>query len=82
MRARVQVFLKPGLHDPPGQAIRKVLESMGDDTVNDCHQGKMFVLDLKDGLSREEAGRRVDQICKKLLANSVIENYTFEILDA
>ncbi|MBI2058330.1 MAG: phosphoribosylformylglycinamidine synthase subunit PurS [Nitrospirae bacterium] len=81
MKARVQVFLKPGLYDPQGEAIKGVLQSIGFGMVEDCRQGKIFLIDLENSLGREDARSKVDEMCRKLLANQVIEDYTFDIQD-
>lgn len=79
MRARVLVQLKPSLYDPQGEAICNVLHSIGFSGVTSCRQGKQFVLELDASLTRENARGQVDEMCRKLLANAVIEDYAFEI---
>lgn len=79
MRARVSVLLKPALYDPQGEAIRNVLHSIGFGMVRNCRQGKLFILDLDESLSEIQAREKVEEMCRKLLANGVIENYTFEL---
>lgn len=87
MRARVHVTLKPGVLDPQGKAIAHALEALGFDGVADVRQGKYIEIDLKDGSGGEEsagaaearAKDRVSEMCEKLLANTVIENYRVEI---
>lgn len=81
MKARVQVFLKPGLYDPAGEAIKGVLQSIGFGMVKDCRQGKIFLIDLEKTSGKGEARSKVDEMCRKLLANQVIEDYSFEIQD-
>ena len=78
MRARVTVTLKSGVLDPQGQAIQGSLKSLGFGGVGGVRQGKVFDLDLGDSdLSQAESNVRA--MCEKLLANTVIENYTIEI---
>ncbi len=78
MKARVTVTLKAGVLDPQGQAIQGSLKALGFDGIGTVRQGKVFDLDLGDSdLSQAEANVRA--MCEKLLANTVIENYTIEI---
>ena len=74
MKARVYVTLKNGVLDPQGKAIEGSLASLGFEGVHGVRQGKVFDLDLaeQDSAKAEEA---VKQMCEKLLANTVIENY-------
>ena len=78
MKARVTVTLKAGVLDPQGQAIQGSLKSLGFDGVSAVRQGKVFDIVLGDSdLQQAEANLRT--MCEKLLANTVIENYTIEI---
>lgn len=78
MHARVHVTLRPGVLDPQGEAIRHALDALGFDGVDGVRQGK--VIDLKlAGTDAEAARRRVTEMCEKLLANTVIEEYRIEI---
>ena len=74
MKARVFITLKPGVLDPQGKAIHHALEGLGFGGVNDVRAGKLIELDLADGTSDED----IDAMCRKLLANTVIENYRIE----
>ena len=74
MKARVFVTLKPGVLDPQGRAIHHALEDLGFDGVRDVRAGKLIELELADGTS--EAA--VEDMCRKLLANTVIENFRVE----
>ncbi len=76
MKARVHVMLKTGVLDPQGEAVRHALTALGFDGVEGVRQGKVVELDLADGTTEEQIG----QMCEKLLANTVIENYRIEIL--
>ena len=80
MKARVHVTLKNGVLDPQGKAVQHALSSLGFAGVNDVRQGKYIELDL-DGSDREQAKANVEAMCKNLLANTVIENYSVEIID-
>ena len=74
MKAKVYVTLKNGVLDPQGKAIHHALETLGFSGVNDVRQGKYIELDLADGTSAAD----IDDMCRKLLANTVIENYRVE----
>ncbi|MBA4754437.1 MAG: phosphoribosylformylglycinamidine synthase subunit PurS [Sphingobium sp.] len=74
MKARIFVTLKGGVLDPQGRAIHHALEGLGFDGINDVRAGKLIELDLADGTSDED----IDGMCRKLLANTVIENYRIE----
>ncbi|MDF0543478.1 phosphoribosylformylglycinamidine synthase subunit PurS [Sphingobium sp. H39-3-25] len=74
MKARIFITLKGGVLDPQGRAIHHALEGLGFGGVNDVRAGKLIELDLADGTSDEE----IDGMCRKLLANTVIENYRIE----
>ncbi|HKY81502.1 MAG TPA: phosphoribosylformylglycinamidine synthase subunit PurS [Sphingobium sp.] len=74
MKARIFVTLKGGVLDPQGKAIHHALEGLGFAGVNDVRAGKLIELDLADGTSDED----IDAMCRKLLANTVIENYRVE----
>lgn len=80
MKARVIVTLKTGVLDPQGQAIEGALSGLGFDGVNAVRQGKVFELDL-DGTEAATLRSKVEAMCDKLLANTVIENYAIEILN-
>lgn len=78
IRVKVYVTLKRGVLDPQGETVRGALESLGFVGVQDVRIGKFMVISL-NGASREEAARRVEEMCKRLLANPVIEDYRFEL---
>ena len=78
MKAKVHITLKPGVLDPQGRAIQHALASLGFAGVDDVRQGKYIELDLGD-TDQAKARARVDEMCKQLLANTVIENYSVEI---
>jgi phosphoribosylformylglycinamidine synthase len=78
IKARVTVTLKPGVLDPQGKAIRGALESLGFAGVESVRQGKMFEIEL-DRVDRAEAESILVEMCRKLLANSVIEDYAVEL---
>jgi len=78
MKAKVYVTLKRGVLDPQGKAVMGALKSMNFDEVKDVRVGKFMELEL-DGSSREAEEKRLKEMCEKLLANTVIENYKIEI---
>ncbi len=78
MKARIHVYLKPGVLDPQGQAVATSLNHLGFDEVEAARQGKLIELDLKTD-DAEEAHARIAAMCDKLLANPVIENYDIEL---
>tara|TARA_B100001029_G_C14759051_1_gene284892 strand:+ start:39 stop:272 length:234 start_codon:yes stop_codon:yes gene_type:complete len=74
MKIKVIVTLKNGVLDPQGKAIQQTLNGMGFSEVNEVRQGKYF--DIEVGVTDEnKAKSKVDEMCKKLLANLVIEDY-------
>jgi len=74
MKARVHVTLKNGVLDPQGKAIQHALGGLGFEGVDDVRAGKIFELDVADSSS----DAAIDEMCRKLLANTVIENYRVE----
>ena len=80
MKARVHITLKNGVLDPQGKAIHHSLEGLGFDGVADVRQGKFIEIEL-NGTDPNAAKASVAEMCEKLLANTVIENYTVEIDD-
>ncbi len=79
MKARVTVTLRNGVLDPQGQAIQHALGSLGFEGVENVRQGKVIEFDI-DAASDDEARGTVKDMCEKLLANTVIETYSVEIL--
>jgi phosphoribosylformylglycinamidine synthase len=76
MKAKVHVMLKEGVLDPQGAAIQHALGALGFAGVNEVRQGKVILLDLADGTTEP----MIAEMCEKLLANTVIESYTIEIM--
>jgi phosphoribosylformylglycinamidine synthase subunit PurS len=74
MKARVFVTLKNGVLDPQGKAIHHALEGLGFGGVNDVRAGKMIELDLAD----DTTDATIEDMCKRLLTNTVIENFRIE----
>ena len=74
MKIKVIVTLKKGVLDPQGKAIQQTLNSMGFSNINDVRQGKFFDIEIEE--SNELKGKsKVEEMCKKLLTNLVIEDY-------
>lgn len=80
MKARVTIMLKDGVLDPQGEAVRRALGGLGFDEVDGVRQGKIIELSLKDA-DAASAQKRVGEMCDKLLANTVIEKYSVEIIE-
>jgi phosphoribosylformylglycinamidine synthase PurS subunit len=74
MKIRVYVTLKNGVLDPQGKAIHQALGGLGFSGINDVRQGKLIELDVDDSVSDED----LEGMCRKLLANTVIENFRIE----
>jgi len=78
MLARVYVTLKPGVLDPAGKAVEGSLHALGFGQVSGVRLGKYIELQLPDG-NGTEARTQVEEMCRKLLANTVVENFRVEI---
>ena len=78
MKAKVYVTLKNGVLDPQGKAIHHALEGLGFDGVRDVRAGKLIELDADEGVGDAE----LEEMCRRLLANTVIENYRIERVEA
>lgn len=74
MKIRVHVSLKPGVLDPQGRAIHHALEELGFSGINEVRAGRVIELDVADDTTDDA----LDGMCRKLLANMVIENYRIE----
>ncbi|WP_435169444.1 phosphoribosylformylglycinamidine synthase subunit PurS [Falsirhodobacter sp. 1013] len=79
MKARVHIMLKDGVLDPQGEAVRHALGTLGFAGVEGVRQGKVIELDLT-ATDKAAAETEVRQMCEKLLANTVIEKYTVDIV--
>ena len=78
MKVRIHVSLKPGVLDPQGRAVHHALEGLGFSGVEDVRIGRLIEMDVADGTSDEALA----DMCEKLLANTVIENYRIEKVSA
>jgi phosphoribosylformylglycinamidine synthase len=74
MKVRIFVTLKPGVLDPQGKAIHHALEGLGFDGVEDVRAGKLIEIETSESVTDDQ----LDDMCRKLLANLVIENYRIE----
>ena len=79
MKISVIITLKKDVLDPQGKVIQQTLDGMGFNEINEVRQGKYFEIDTKEN-DPKKAKDKVEEMCKKLLANLVIENY--KIIDA
>lgn len=80
MKANIFVTLKREVLDPQGNAVRRSLTSLGFEEVRSARVGKLIELEL-DGNDRQSAEAHIQSMCEKLLANPVIEDFRYEIVD-
>jgi phosphoribosylformylglycinamidine synthase len=80
MRARIVIRLRPGILDPQGTTLQRALDGLGFPEVRDLRVGKVLDLTL-DETNVARARQRLDDMCRKLLANPVIEDYTYEVVE-
>ncbi len=76
--ARIRVTLRPSILDPQGKAVQHAIASLGEGSVSDVRIGKYIEAKI-DAPSEKEARRTAEEVCKKLLANPVMEDYSFDI---
>lgn len=81
MKVRILVSLKESVLDPQGQTVRNALHTLGYNQVKDVRQGKVFEIEL-EGLDRAEAEKIITEIADRVLANPIIEKFSWEILEA
>ncbi len=81
IEAKIYIILKKTIVDPQGLAIKHALSSLGHRDVEDVRMGKLISIKL-DAEDKNKAGLKIEQMCKRLLANPVIEDYKFEINEA
>ena len=74
MKIKVIVTLKESVLDPQGTVVKQALNGMGFNNINDVRQGKFFEININEK-DQKKAEQKVDDMCKKLLANLVIEDY-------
>ncbi|MEC4681862.1 MAG: phosphoribosylformylglycinamidine synthase subunit PurS [Nitrospirota bacterium] len=80
MKAKIYITLKDGIHDPQGRAVQQALHTLGFETVQDVRMGKYVEVDLQD-TEKESAETQIKSMCQKLLANTVIENFRYELIE-
>ena len=78
MKARIKITLKTGVLDPQGKAIEHALGALGFSGINEVRQGKYIEVQL-DETDQDKAHAQVEKMCEELLANTVIENYSFKL---
>ena len=79
MKARIKIMLKNGVLDPQGEAIKHALNNIGFESVTGVRQGKVIELDIA-GSDKSQVRSQIENMCKKMLANTVIENFEIELL--
>lgn len=79
MKVRVYVSFKDSVLDPQGQTVKNALHTLGYDSIKEVRQGKIFELDLED-ITLEEAKKIIPEVSDKVLANPIIEKFTYEII--
>ncbi len=80
MKVRILVSLKDSVLDPQGQAVKNTLHTLGYSSIKDVRQGKVFELEL-EGISKKEAEKIIPKISDKVLANPVIEKFSWQIIE-
>ncbi|HEY4621835.1 MAG TPA: phosphoribosylformylglycinamidine synthase subunit PurS [Gaiellaceae bacterium] len=80
MKVRVLVRLKPGILDVQGAAVKRALVGLGFTELTDLRVGKVIEVEL-DAATHERARERVGEMCRQLLANPILEDYTLEMVD-
>ena len=75
MKISVTVTLKKDVLDPQGKVVKQTLKNMGHESIENVRQGKYFEIELNE-IDKKKAEKIIEEICKKLLTNTVIENYT------
>ena len=80
VKALVHISLKNGVLDPEGKAIQNALINFGFQEINEIRKGKFIEIELNEN-NKLKAKDKVDKMCRKLLVNTVIENYNIEIID-
>lgn len=80
MKVRILVSLKDSVLDPQGQTVKNTLHTLGYSSIKDVRLGKVFELEL-EGISKEEAEKIIPEISDKVLANPVIEKFSWQIIE-
>ena len=80
MKAKIYITLKEGIHDPQGRAVQQSLHTLGFTTAQDIRVGKFLEVELQE-TEKKSAESSVKSMCQKLLANTVIEDFRYEIVE-
>ncbi len=80
MKVRILVSLKDSVLDPQGQTVKNALHTLGYNSIKDVRQGKVFELEL-EGISQEQAEKVIPEISDKVLANPIIEKFSWQFLE-
>lgn len=80
MKVRILVSLKDSVLDPQGQTVKNALLTLGYNSIQDVRQGKVFDIEL-EGMSPKEVEKVIPEISDKVLANPIIEKFTWQILE-
>jgi phosphoribosylformylglycinamidine synthase PurS subunit len=80
MKVKIHITLKKGVLDPQGKAIENALKTLGFDCIENLRQGKLIEIEVAQK-EPNEAKKKVKEMCEKLLANTVIEDYEIEVLE-
>ncbi len=80
MKARIKIMLRSGVLDPQGAAIKQALNNIGFESVTGVRQGKVIELEV-DGSNKNEVRSEIENMCNKMLANTVIENFEIEVFE-
>jgi phosphoribosylformylglycinamidine synthase PurS subunit len=80
IKVRILVSLKDSVLDPQGQAVKNTLHTLGYSSIKEVRQGKVFELEL-EGISKKEAEKIIPEISDKVLANPVIEKFSWQIIE-
>ena len=78
-KAKINVYLKNGILDPQGQAIHNILKTMDMKQVERVRVGKIITLDFSPQVSEKQVTQQSEEICKKILANPIIEDFKIEV---
>lgn len=78
-KVKIETMLKKSIVDPQGQAVKGGLNALGYTNVTDVHVGKYMELIIEGKKDHNEIEKKVDEMCQRLLANPVIEDYTFQV---
>lgn len=80
MKAVIKVRLKNGILDPQGKTINNALHHLGFESINDVRIGKLIELTIKEK-KQDVARKKIEEACKKLLTNPIIEDFTYELIE-